>query len=344
MTAAIEQQPQQTRQRGRGATILTRAAATAICAALGTVIIAPIVLSSQDLVRWATSPTGLGLAPHWAWLVFVALDSAAAVCVGMVTVAAWRGESGGAFHGLTWLFSAGSAVANYRHGVTTPARDDQYFFPAMSLAGPLLLDVTLARIRRWVRIDAETQLAARPRFGLRWLPGVGFRETLRAWKAALREGIARPADAIAYVREREALTGMTPSDAVHLAVQALAGGEDPVTAYRVRAWLVARGVVVTQEQLTAVPLAAIEHAPARAAIEAPTQLRAVPTDRRKAGGVTQGISEADAVRLAADAFPAGLPDGWYRGLQAEHGRAASWWRTRRPLVEARIAANAERTG
>ena len=338
MTAAIEQQPQQTRQRGRGATILTRAAATAICAALGTVIIAPIVLSSQDLVRWATSPTGLGLAPHWAWLVFVALDSVAAVCVGMVTVAAWRGESGGAFHGLTWLFSAGSAVANYRHGVTTPARDDQYFFPAMSLAGPLLLDVTLARIRRWVRIDAETQLAARPRFGLRWLPGVGFRETLRAGKAALREGLARPADAIAYVREREALTGMTPSDAVHLAVQALAVNGDPVTLYRVRQWLVARGVVVNQEQLTAVPLAvpAIE-APAPARLHAvPTGHRSAPAARVRTGGEAD-ISEAAAVRLAAETYPGGLVNGWYKPLREKHGRSESWWRTRRPLVESEIA-------
>jgi hypothetical protein len=145
------------------------------------------------------------------------------------------GESGGSFHLLTWLFALGSAAANYRHGQTTPARDDQYFFPAMSLAAPLLLEITLARVRRWVRIGAQTQLAPRPRFGLRWLPGVGFRETLHAWQAALREGIERPADAIAYVRESRALAGLEPADALRFAWQAL-GHTDP---YRAWQWLVA---------------------------------------------------------------------------------------------------------
>jgi hypothetical protein len=215
--------------------------------ALAVVVLAPIVLSSQDLVRWAADPGGLGLPMVWAWLAFVALDAAAAVCVGMVTVAAWRGEGGGLFHVLTWLFAAGSAVANYRHGQTTPARDDEYFFPAMSLAGPLLLDVTLARVRRWTRIEERTQLFAHPRFGLRWLPGVGFRETLRAWQTSLREGIERPADAIAHVRETRALTGLAPTDALRFAWQAL-GHTDP---YRAWQWLVARGVTIDQQTVVA---------------------------------------------------------------------------------------------
>lgn len=218
------------------------AACVVIAVALSTVIISPIALSSQDLVDWAGDPTGLGLSGGWAWLVFIALDSAAAVCIGMVTFAAWKGEPGGAFHSLTWLFALGSAVANYRHGTITPARDDQYFFPAMSIAGPTLLDVTLARIRRWVRIGQQTQIAARPRFGLRWLPGVGFRETLAAWRAALREDIARPADAIAHVREVRALAGLAPADALRFAWQAL-GHTDPYVAWQ---WLVARGVTIDQ--------------------------------------------------------------------------------------------------
>jgi len=226
------------RQPGLGAQIL----AAVVAACLAVVIVAPIVLSSQDLVRWAADPGGLGLPLVWAWLAFVALDAAAAVCVGMISVAAWRGEGGGLFHGLTWMFALGSAVANYRHGQTTPARDDQYFFPAMSLAGPLLLDVTLARVRRWTRLEARTQLSARPRFGLRWLPGVGFRETLRAWQTALREGIERPADAIAHVRETRALAGLDPADALGFAWQAL-GHRDPYVAWQ---WLVARGVQVDQ--------------------------------------------------------------------------------------------------
>ncbi len=228
-----------------------RLLAAVIALALTVVIVAPIALSSQDLVRWSADPAGLGLSPGWAWLAFVALDAAAAVCVGMVTFAAWRGEAGGAFHILTWMFALGSATANYRHGLSTAAKDDEYFFPAMSLTGPLLLDVTLARIRRWVRLEARTQLAPRPKFGPRWLPGVAFRETLAAWRTSIREGISRPDEAVAHVREVRALAGLSPADALHLAYQAL-GHTDPYTA---RTWLLARGVNIDQATLTAVTAA-----------------------------------------------------------------------------------------
>ena len=221
--------------------------AVSIGLALTVVIVAPIALSSQDLVRWAADPAGLGLSYAWAWLTFVALDAAAATCVGMTVYSSWRGEGGGAFHVLTWLFACGSALANYRHGVATPARDDEYFFPAMSLAGPLLLDVTLSKIRRWARVEARTQLAARPRFGMRWVPGVAFRETYRAWQAAHREGFERPADAIAYVREVAALAELSAHDAIRYAWHAL-GSRD---AFAARAWLAARGVRVDQAALDA---------------------------------------------------------------------------------------------
>jgi hypothetical protein len=198
-------------------------------------------------LRWASSEDGLGLPIWWAWLAFVALDAAAVVCVGMVTLAAWRGESGGMFELLTWMFAAGSAWANYRHGLTTSARDDQYFFPAMSLAGPLLLHVTLARVRRWYRVDSGRQSSARPRFGLRWLPGVAFRQTLRAWQAAIREGIERPDAAVGHVRERDMLRRLSPRDQVHLAWQAL-GHTGPHAA---RAWLAAREIFVEHDDLVA---------------------------------------------------------------------------------------------
>src|SRR4051812_48447561 len=65
------------RRRGRG--ILT----AGIGSALALVILAPALLSSSDLLRWASSEDGLGLPIWWAWLAFVALDAAAVVCVGM---------------------------------------------------------------------------------------------------------------------------------------------------------------------------------------------------------------------------------------------------------------------
>jgi hypothetical protein len=219
-----------------------KALAVGIGAALTAVIIAPIALSSQDLVKWGRDPHGLGLSPFWAWVVFIALDLAAAVCVGMVTYSAWRGESGGIFHVLTWLFSGTSSYANYRHGLHSPAADAKLFFPAMSLMGPLLLEVTLHRVKRWARVADRTVMTAKPAFGSRWLPGVAFRETLTAWATAKRENIGRPEDAIAHVRERHALRDMSDVDAIRYAWTAL-GTMDEYTA---RLWLQARSRAVAQ--------------------------------------------------------------------------------------------------
>jgi len=231
-------------------------ARVSVGALLTIVITSPIALSSQDLVRWAGSPDGLGLQGGWPWLAFVALDAAAATCVLMVTIAAMRAESGGVFSLLVWLFAAGSAVANWRHGVTTPARDDEYFFPAMSIAGPMLLEVALARVRRWARIDAHTQLAARPRFGRRWLPGVAFRETLAAWRVAIREDIADPAAAVLRVRQTAELRAMGDAEALTWARVTLARAGLPDGPIEVRDWLLARGrgipAITSREERAAV--------------------------------------------------------------------------------------------
>lgn len=223
---------------GRG----RKALAIGIGAALVAVIIAPIALSSQDLVKWGADPYGLGLTTFWAWIVFIALDMAAGTCVGMVTYSAWRGESGGVFHLLTWLFAGASAVANYRHGIRTPAADDEFFIPVMSLLGPLLLEVTLHRIKRWARVAERTVMTAKPKFGARWLPGVALVETLSAWATAKRENIGRPEDAIAHVRERRALKGMQDVDALRYAWSALSSYDE----YAARRWLQARGRTVSQ--------------------------------------------------------------------------------------------------
>jgi hypothetical protein len=167
---------------------------------LAAVVIAPIALSSQDLVAWAGSPDGLGLDRPWDVLTFVALDAAAAVCVGMVVYAAWRGEPAGAFGLLVWAFAATSAWANYRHGTRPGAPADAWwFFPAMSLAGPALLEVTMRRVRRWVQTAAGRYERPLPHFRLaRWL--IALPETWRAWRLAVTEGYWRPEDAIAAAR------------------------------------------------------------------------------------------------------------------------------------------------
>jgi hypothetical protein len=165
-----DQEQHQAASSARGRRVL----AGVIALALAAVIVAPIALSSGDLVAWGASPKGLGLGGAWPLVVFVALDCAAAVCVGFVLFSAWRGEGAGAFGLLVWLFACGSALANYQHGRRTAAPDDAVFFAAMSIAGPVLLHVTLHRVRRWVRIADGDYRPARAHFGLRWLPGVAF--------------------------------------------------------------------------------------------------------------------------------------------------------------------------
>jgi hypothetical protein len=175
----------------------------AITVGLAVVISAPFALSSQDLVDWAQAASGLGLPYGWALFVFVALDLAAAVCVCMTVYAAWRGESAGAFGMLVWVFAGISAYANHTHAVTTLAADDDWFYPAMSIMGPVLLEVTVRRVRRWVRTSAGRFEPPLPHFRFaRWLPGVAFRETLGSLVLAVTEGYSRPEDAVAAYRSR----------------------------------------------------------------------------------------------------------------------------------------------
>jgi hypothetical protein len=184
----------------RAARVGMRGLVVVIGLLLAGVIVAPIALSSQDIVAWAGAPHGLGLTRPWDLLTFLALDAAAAVCVGMVVVAAWRGEPAGAFGLLVWAFAAGSAYANYRHGTRPGAPGDAWwFFPAMSVAGPALLEVTVRRIRRWVQTSAGRYERPLPHFRLaRWV--IALPETWRAWRLAVTEGYWRPEDAILAAR------------------------------------------------------------------------------------------------------------------------------------------------
>jgi hypothetical protein len=258
-----------------------RLLAGVIALALAAVIVAPIALSSGDLVAWAASPKGLGLGGAWPLVVFVALDAAAAVCVGFVLFSAWRGEGAGAFGLLVWLFATGSAVANYQHGRRTPAPDDAVFFAAMSVAGPVLLHVTLHRVRRWVRIADGDYRPARAHFGLRWLPGVAFTETLAAWKTSVRAGISRPELAVAQVRQRRLLASLDEPERIRFAVGVL-GGSPGV--HELRVWLADRGQLVATEALErtlGTPAATLTRTDHRsAALDAPRALPARPPDAR----------------------------------------------------------------
>jgi len=271
-----------------------RALGAVIGVSLGAVIVAPVTLSAQHLIKWAHSPTGLGLPVYFAWVVFLALDLAAVACIGMVTLCAMRGEGAGGFKLGTWAFAFGSAAANYSgaHGA------GQVFFPAMSIAGPTLLEMVLAKVKRWARISEGTQVSARPKFGVRWVPGIAFRETARAWAAARRENIAKVSDAIAFVRETDLLAGMNDADAVGYATTA-ARTADP---HELRQWLTSRGKDVAQSALPSAPLPApavmtVERDPDPVSVPArPLSLPAAPRPRPRPRPVNRESSTPVPIR------------------------------------------------
>ncbi|THJ75126.1 DUF2637 domain-containing protein [Candidatus Frankia alpina] len=214
-------------------------------AALVVVVLAPIVVSSTHLLSWASSADGLGLPTYLGWTAVLSLDAAAAVAVGMVTVSAYRGESGGVFHLLTWLLAGASAYVNHVYGMRTPAPDDQWFTPAMSLLGPALLEATLGKFRRWARAESGRSLDGRVQFGPRWT--VAPVETFSAWKTARREGITRAVDAITRVRECAALRTLDGPERVRYAARAT----DASDSYGVTLWLLARGIKVSSADMAA---------------------------------------------------------------------------------------------
>lgn len=302
------------------------ALAAVISIGLGLVVIAPIALSSQHIYSWARDPSGLDLSVPFAVLAFVALDLAATVCVCMTIYSGLRGEGAGIFGILTWAFAAGSAWVNWKTAESTPSPLDGPFFASMSIAGPVLLEATLAKVKRWARVAGRTAMSARPKFGQRWLPGVALRETMQAWAAARREGIGCPEDAIAHVRERRALADMTDADAVRYSWSALGVdhscvGTDDV--YAARLWLQSRGRAVTQAAVDEVagPTAAGAFPPVRVVMLPPTTYMPRPDEPSGDAPVFRitDIPKADAIRYAVDATGSEDPGDVVAWLE-DHGR------------------------
>lgn len=207
------------------------------------VIAAPTVLSSQDLYDWAKDPHGLGLDGIFPYFVPAALDLAAVVCIGMTLIATMRAERAQVFALLVWVFAGTSGYAQYSHGIVARdsggAQDAWWAMPSFALLGPLLLEVTLHTIRRWTLSDEGQTVSA-----LRWLPGVAFRSSFRAWKVGIRENL-KPTQAWRFSRDVQLLKGMPPVDAVIYAGTAA----ETMNPYEVRQWLAARGTFVTQKDL-----------------------------------------------------------------------------------------------
>jgi DNA-binding CsgD family transcriptional regulator len=160
----------------------------------------------------------------------------------------------GIFGILVWVFAVVSAYAQYTHGLAERdagrAQDAWWAMPAFALLGPLLLEVTLHRLRRWLRQDAEEILTGAAGFGVRWL--VAPFSTLSAWASSRREGIASAPAALRFVAERKTVKALGPVEAMLYAFGATAT-RDPHTA---RVWLAARGVRVRQAAIDAALVAA----------------------------------------------------------------------------------------
>jgi hypothetical protein len=215
---------------------------------LAVVIIVPTVMSGIHLVSWAhDKKNGLDLPYALSGLPIVTLDGTTIVCIVMVTMAALRREHGGAFHVMSWVMAFVGFAINLRYGLETPQKGDEYYYPAMNLTGPVILEFTLAFLRRWLSIDAglRFQGVAMHDFGKRLRPGVARRETKAAWKVSQREGITDPWKAIRAAREERLLRGMTGVDALRIAFERI----DSRNAFEARLWLLGRGIEVTEQDV-----------------------------------------------------------------------------------------------
>jgi hypothetical protein len=176
---------------------------TLVAVAVTVILLAPVLLSSHDLLAWGGAPTGVGLPGRWPYLVILTLDAPAIACVLMSVICTWRGERSGLFAALVWLFAAVSAFANYRHTHTGTAPDAAWFIPAASLIGPGLLAVVLHRIRAWTRSDRTNpggpRAGDRPRSWSwqRWVPGIGsLRDTFGAHRTRILLNLGSFTDAV----------------------------------------------------------------------------------------------------------------------------------------------------
>ncbi len=261
----------------------------ALFVVLGALVVGFLALSAADLYTWANSPTGLGQPAHLAWILPFAFDFGALVCIIMTLICATRGDRPGAWSVGVWLLAGFSAYSQMRHGFAERdagrAQDLWWAMPTVALVGPFLLHLAVRYFRRFRRVDAGEQMAASPGFGVRWLPGIAFRETWAAWRVARQEGIGDAAECVTFVRDRDALRHLSHVDAVRYALAELATRD----AHEARKWLQRRGITVTQQVMD----------------EVDAQVSALSQPRRSAARRTDaaGVAAAPASLEVPDAPP-----------------------------------------
>ncbi len=262
----------------------------ALVGVLSALILGFLALSSVDLFNWARSPKGLGLPPELAWIFPFAFDFGALVCIILTLIATVQGMRPGVAAKLVWVLAGVSAYSQMRHGFAERdagrAQELWWAMPAVALLGPLLLEIVIRYFRRFRRVTGGEQMAASAGFGIRWLPGIAFRETLAAWRASRQEGISDAAGAVEYVRQRDALRQLTqPGDALRYALAELVTQD----VHAARKWLARHRVTVTQADVDA----------ADAQVRALTQAGDAPDAPPVTQKVTRAKVRHDAVQAAS---------------------------------------------
>lgn len=188
-----------TKDKWRAAGVVAMVVAAVLFATLP--VVAPAVLSASDLLAWAQSRHGLGLIVDLAWFVIAALDALAIACILITLVCAILDKPAGIFAGGAWVIAGVSAMANYRYGTSPDAPTDRWwFFPIMSILGPIMMHGAVKLIRRIVQEESERRATDPPKFGTaRWLlmPKV----TYGAYRTAQVLQIKKAEDAIRAYHE-----------------------------------------------------------------------------------------------------------------------------------------------
>ncbi len=193
-----EQWGKLTGERSRGTVIGLRILGFLIVVSLIGVVVAPPALSAHDIIAWAGSnspESGLGLSRMWSWVTFLALDFAAGVCVLICVYCAIVNTKPGVFALYVWAFAGATAYANYSFGTRPGAPGDAFwFFPTMSVVGPLLLHSVLVFLRKRIKGAQGNKRGQRPTFPLAdWLPITGTpQDTYGAWRTGAMLGIEVP--------------------------------------------------------------------------------------------------------------------------------------------------------
>lgn len=187
-----------TEERSAGMAWGLRILAGLIVISLVGVVVAPPALSAHDIIAWAQSKSvdsGLGLSKGWAWVTFLALDFAAGVCVLICVYCAIVNVKPGVFALYVWAFAGATAYANWSFGDRPGAPGDAiWFFPTMSIVGPLLLHSVLVFLRKRIKGAQGNKRGQRPSFPLvDWLPVFGTpQDTYGAWRTGAMLGIEVP--------------------------------------------------------------------------------------------------------------------------------------------------------